>query len=851
MMSFKDSGRVLAVAAVLIVASLAGGFWAGISYSSPQQSRYLEEIDDLQAEVEGLQGQIDSLQHMASELNTTNDGLRDRLEEIQQEVDELNLVNDELRALLRELTPSSMETEPVDLSIVDTGKIIFSGLYSSELPDVSLDAPQYQLPIGTSDISNFQSFSAKISMSDAALALLERNGFVVIENPFDPEEEDITRPYEHLKDEEIPLFITSDSLLHLYHIQFSETLRQVEEKAFYDGIWNVSRSLLEDSIEKYSRSSGDLNEASRRNVAYFAVGLRLLQPREGQVCTDESMLEDPGSFREEDLDRYGFELPDFVAEIVEEELGLIEGHEGFSRSPTFVYREDYSQYVPRGHYTRSEKLKNYFEAMMWYGRMSLLLKGSDLIEEGETCSDLSICDALISTYDAKIQTMQACLIAAEFAESPELKAAWDRIYAVTSFYVGLSDDLGPNEYIGALDSVFKGVFDPNELDDEAIGRLKARLAECRPPEIYGGTGEIGILPPLTPKQADEVLEVTKGFRLMGQRFVPDSYMFQNLVIPKVTRLIGEEEAFTSVMTPIGFARGFPRGLDLMALLGSGRAAELLDELNDSSYLNYSTQFNMLREEFEGLSEEDWNRNLYWSWLHALKPLLEEFGEGYPTFMQTEAWRDKELTTALASWAELRHDTILYAKQSYTVEVLGVDIKEPTIGYVEPVPRFYSGLQALTRMTMEGLDEMNALDDEARSRMESLEGILARLVQISEKELENEELSQEDYDFIRDFGESLEDVISGVDERARKTTMAADVHTDQNSKQVLEEAVGHVRLIIVAYKVPDGRILVGAGPVMSYYEFRQPMGERLTDEGWREMLGTNPPESPEWTPNFTG
>ena len=850
-MSFRDSGRVLAVAAVLIVASLAGGFWAGTSYSKSQQSRYLEEIDDLRAEVEGLQGQIDSLQHIASELNTTNDGLRDQLGEIQQEVDELNLVNDELRALLRELTPSSMETEPVDLSVVDTGKITFSGLYSSEPMEVSLDAPQYQLPIGTSDISNFQSFSAKISLSDAALALLERNGFVVIENPYDPEEEDITRPYERLKDEEIPLFITSDSLLHLYHVQFSETLRQIEEKAFYDDIWDISRSLLEDSIEKYNRSSGDLNEASKRNVAYFAVGLSLLRPREGQVCTDESLLEDPGSFREEDLDRYGFELPGFVAEIVKEELGLIEGHEGFSQSPTFIYREDYSQYVPRGHYTRSEKLENYFEAMMWYGRMSHLLKGSDQIEEGETCRDLSTCDALISTHDSKIQTMQACLIAAGFAESPELKAAWDRIYAVTSFYVGLSDDLGPNEYIEALDSVFNGVFDPNDLDNQTIGRLKARLAEYRPPEIYGGTGEIGIFPPLTPEQADEVLEATKGFRLMGQRFVPDSYMFQNLVIPKVTRLIGQEEAFTTAMTPIGPARGFPRGLDLMALLGSGRAAELLDELNDSSYLNYSTQFDQLREEFEGFSEEDWNRNLYWSWLHALKPLLEEFGEGYPTFMQTEAWRDKELTTALASWAELRHDTILYAKQSYTVEVLSEVIKEPAIGYVEPVPRFYNGLLALTRMTREGLDEMDALDDEARSRMESLEGILARLVQISRKELENEELSQEDYDFIRDFGESLEDTLQGVDERARKTTMVADVHTDQNSKQVLEEAVGYVRLMIVAYKVPDGRILVGAGPVMSYYEFRQPMGQRLTDEAWREMLATDPPESPEWASNFTG
>ncbi|MDY6822077.1 MAG: DUF3160 domain-containing protein [Deferribacterota bacterium] len=30
-------------------------------------------------------------------------------------------------------------------------------------------------------------------------------------------------------------------------------------------------------------------------------------------------------------------------------------------------------------------------------------------------------------------------------------------------------------------------------------------------------------------------------------------------------------------------------------------------------------------------------------------------------MNTDAWQLKELTTALASWSQLRHDTILYAK----------------------------------------------------------------------------------------------------------------------------------------------------------------------------------------------
>jgi len=55
----------------------------------------------------------------------------------------------------------------------------------------------------------------------------------------------------------------------------------------------------------------------------------------------------------------------------------------------------------------------------------------------------------------------------------------------------------------------------------------------------------------------------------------------------------------------------------------------------------------------------------------------------------------------------------------------------------------------------------------------------------------------------------------------------------------------VNLILVAYNVPDGRIIVGAGPVFSYYEFKQPMDDRLKDKEWKEMLRSNPPEKPGW------
>jgi len=439
---------------------------------------------------------------------------------------------------------------------------------------------------------------------------------------------------------------------------------------------------------------------------------------------------------------------------------------------------------------------------------------------------------------------------------------------VTAFYVGLSDDLGPYEYMESMKSVFGSSFDANTINEDAIGKLKAKLAEYQPPAIYGGTGfgndgGCGIAPPFTSEQADKCLENTKGFRLMGQRFIPDSYMFQNLVFAYVSQHFSltpsnwDEKPFTSglVNTPYGqiVARVFPRGLDVMALLGSNRAKELLTELGDDQYLKYNEKFAELEKEFNRFSVEDWNKNLYWSWLYSLKTLLKDFGKGYPTFMQTKSWQDKEIYTASASWTELRHDTILYAKQSYTMagttSVRTEPPEKPVVGYIEPIPEFYNRLLALTRMTINGLDEMAVLDDTSKRRLQNLESILERLVEISKKELENKALTQEDYDFIKYFGKQLEGVIADVEEKAQKTTIIADVHTDGNSGKVLEEGVGYVDLIVVAYKVPDGRILVGAGPVMTYYEFKQPMSDRLTDEKWREILLQNPPKMPEWTTSF--
>lgn len=748
---------------------------------------------------------------------------------------------------IKTLDPTSIKIENKD----------FFQYYKLDTVNIVPNAPQYTLPLNNKDINNYEDIKTKLKLDEKDLSLIKKNGFVVIKNPFNSKEEYITAPYETLKNNEIPMLITSDSLLHIYHIQFDETLRQIEEKEFYDNIWDISNGLLERSISNYNSFDGELKEASRRNIVYLSVALSLLSPTKDQICPyKEEWKCDDSYFKEEELTKYSFSIPSFVKSDVEAELKLIEAHEGFSKSPLFIYTEDYSQYLPRGHYTRSEKLKNYFKAMMWYGRISMILKGTDQVEPGNECPEIPPCKGLLSTYDARIQTMQASLISYNLALENDLLVKWNRIYGVTSFYVGFSDDLGPYEYLEAIGFVLGNDFNPKSLNSETTNKLKIKLAEYSSPKIYGGTGNCVINPPFSSEQADECLENTKGFRLMGQRFILDSYMFSNLVGTYTQEYLGDKDPkpFTFVISGAGRPiRGFPRGLDVMYTMGSDRAGYLLEYLEDSNYKDYGKQIIELKKEFDSFSVEEWNKNLYWSWLYSLKSLNKKYTSGYPTFMQTDVWQDKELTTSLASWTELRHDTILYAKQSYTARETSAipPMEEQKVtGYVEPVPEFYNRLLALTRMTNRGLDDMGVLDDNSRYRLQNLERILEKLIEISEKELKAEKLTQEDYDFIKDFGDQLNSVIYSVEENARKTTIVADVHTDGNTQMVLEEGVGYVDIILVAYKTPQNRIFLGAGPVMSYYEFKQPMNDRLTDEKWRELLISNPPKTPEWTVNYS-
>ena len=259
-------------------------------------------------------------------------------------------------------------------------KYMMASYYSSDEITINPQPPQYTLPLDASTIVNFNTVDEVFALTNQQKELLRANGFFV--KGFSTED-DIVVPYGYLKNHEIPIFVTSDTVLHLYHILFDQTLKGIEEREFFDNILDLSKAFFDKSIEDYETfTDPTLKEAARRNVGFFGVVLSLLQ----------TPTEDYNG--SENIKTVSFSIPTYVSDNITTELSFIEAHEGFQDSSIFHYQEDYSQYKPRGHYTQSEKLKRYFKAMMWYGRITFLLRGSDIINE----------------IDAKIATIQACFI---------------------------------------------------------------------------------------------------------------------------------------------------------------------------------------------------------------------------------------------------------------------------------------------------------------------------------------------------------------------------------------------------------------------------------------------------------
>lgn len=510
-----------------------------------------------------------------------------------------------------------------------------------------------------------------------------------------------------------------------------------------------------------------------------------------------------------------------VKDIVAVELDKIQNADGIYLSEITGDEEDYTQYIPRGYYEGDLRLEQYFRTMMWYGRIHFIQKEEDL-------------------------DRSALLITKALLENKEAYQLWEGIYAVTSFFAGASDDNGVCEYVPVMKEAYGETtatadLPGSEKEFKQFHKMTAMLSAPQINSIPIVDGENNVIP---------------GFRFMGQRFSMDAAVMQKLIYSKV----GENSQ--------GQKRMLPDVLDVPAALGSDMALSILEQKGATDFEGYSENMELLKQ---GLSQENealWSASLYAGWLNTLRPLLTVKGEGYPMFMQNEEWIKKDLECFAGSFAELKHDTILYSKQVMAEMGGGYDEEPDFRGYVQPEPLVYERFVSLADMTAQGLKEYGMLSASDEENLSRLSQMAEKLLTISVKELQNEVLTEEEYTFIECYGGDIEHFwYEAVKDDSDSeyiyseefpAPIIADIATDPNGT-VLEVGTGKPARIYVVVQV-DGKIKLASGSVYSFYQFEWPMDDRLTDSKWRQIMGWQADENgnysyekkiekPEWTMSY--
>jgi len=680
-----------------------------------------------------------------------------------------------------------------------------------------------QIPADLSAFPWYDSLNSQFRFTADEKELLKKNFFVVSERL---EEMDWASVFIGLYSNDLPLFISSDFILSTLHNSYDAILQTIEWQFLEPNLKELLHAMYDHVPQLITKYAADqrFEEILKDVDLYVSVALSLAK---GETF-----------------------LPHHdIAVKYNEVMEAIEAEE-LSNMTLFtdsrLRKLDFSQFTPRGHYNKEIytpdgiiNLENYFRAMMWLGRIDFLMTAPPG-NPWET-----------DWTDDELRRMQlgAILLNELLYESGKLENL-TKHEEIISFMVGPDDNLTPGELKGVTDDL---LLTPGDLF--GANQFDAFMVKLNESDDYGqkimsnffyvdpDTSDPGALP--------------VSFRLLGQKFLVDSYIFSEVVYD---RIIYEGK---KVWRPL------PDPLDAMAALGNEDALALLEGEMES--YKYASNMAGLKYLIESYDDEFWTQSLYNTWLGALRAVNPvSSSTGLPYFMQTTAWHHEKLNTQLTSWAQLRHDNILYGKQSYTG---GTGCSYPYT-YVEPYPELYGQLALFSEHAEDFFNQVfSNVQVESKAQITSYYQkygeIMYKLKAIAQKELDRQALSENEITFLKTMinaymssGPSVSgwytDLYFDLEKGLGMDFTVADVHTQPTDfaggvvGNVLHVGNGKINMgIFLAENTcnPD-RYMFYAGPVSSFHLEIQPDFNRLTDQEWEDYFWAGKvPERPDWVASY--
>lgn len=647
--------------------------------------------------------------------------------------------------------------------------------------------------------------AAYAGLHSAQRAVLGTNGFVAVASP---KTHTFATTYLDLYVNHLPVLITSDSLLYALHRSYDSLLLAFEYSTLAPAADRMLARMHRQLATDLARLPAAQRPAADDLDVYLAVARSLLSG--AAVATVSPTASD--------------RVKAILAAVASEQpvdlelFGVVTTH-------------DMSQLRPRGHYTEMAELRRYFQAMMWLGRAEFPLVTFDRQRK--------------PSFNRR--ALEAAFLAEHLLRASQADADWNRIDDILGVLVGEHDSMTPNDMQRFRTDT--GVTSPEALAQASDESLYTALMQ----KAYGLQRIMSQILVSDPHEPN--LALPRSFLLMGQRFTIDSHILAQVSYDRL--LDPRSDTKTTRM--------LPSELDVQFALGNNAAARHLAP--DIAKYNYQGTLHELRFLVDAHPPAFWDANLYNGWLAAIRALGDrsDFAR-WPEAMRTAAWADKTLNTQTAAWAELRHDTLLYVKQSYSASV---SCEYPD-AYVEPVPGFYSRLAHMGRSGTDMLARLGqggAAVPRAAEFFAELTKSGDMLAGIARKELAGTELGADERDFLR---ATIEVEMIGCGQRsydgwygrlfydpslvAEFTPTIADVHTAPTDERgnplgmVLHAATGRPLLMVFTLQSCKG-VTAYVGPVSSYHSLVTQGFVRRTDDEWAQQLDRGPVARPAWTSSF--
>lgn len=670
--------------------------------------------------------------------------------------------------------------------------------------------PTYRAALGYDPLQavNMATVQASTSkLNDAELAKLGTNGFVISARQTFPT---FFNGYSSIYADHLPVFISADSILYAVHKSYDGILKQVEAQLI-PAVAQLLASMHATLAD--AATSGDARLAvARRDVDLFlTVARRLLQ-------TPTNALSSPV------LPVAGASPSEADALVAKALAHLTDINQ--STSLFGVDRViDWSQFLPRGHYTGDLRFEAYFRCMIWLGRTDLRLIATDAA--GAHFSRRH--------FDAALE-MRLLLDAAGLA-------TWNTVDATLAGFVGESDNMTVRDFDTLRTVLGDGALDDLEghTDQElAQGIVDAKVGIQRIASQVIFVGPLG-----------DNLPLDRAFLFFGQRFVIDSEVFSNVVFDRV------------LPDPAKLDRRLmPDPLDVaFGALGNTHAAPLL-AADLAAHTNYPKALDEARQLVDAHEPAFWAGSLYHAWLASLRAMSPPAdlvaAPGIPAAVaRTQPWARRVLNTQLASWAELRHDNLLYAKQSFTA-ALGCEFPD---AYVDPYPELWAALGRYAAKGMQILAGLPSLvQGSAAAHFTTLATVAARLEDMATRQIAGQAFTGDELAWVNTVVETKTvsivcyterrpsgwyvDLFLTTDQAAEYAPTIADVHTDPGSARVLHVGTAGPRLMVVTAETCSGPRAY-AGLASAYSETITDNFQRLQDSDWEQMLTGSPPADVRW------